>query len=235
MIVSHTKKFIYIKAAKVAGSSIESMLWESCGPEDVRTHMDLRGYDETFAGQNLADKKLRPHSEPAAIQRAFGEEIWAAYHKVTCIRNPWDTLVSLFWMRMGKDAAVRCRFEKWRGDGCPTPFQDFTDWVKADKGERPLYDNARFHFWSDGTLTADTYLRFEHLERDYLNLCHELDLNITKMRYFKQHFRQDGGTHYSYYYDTESIEMTSKNCHLEQRHFDYQFQGQPDSPVVLQG
>lgn len=237
MIISHSNRFIYIKAAKVAGSSIESMLWESCGPDDVRAHMDLNGFDERFEGQNLPAPGLGPHAEPGEIREAAGEEAWRGYHKIVCIkivciRNPWDTLVSLFWMRMGKKPSVHCRFEAWREQGCRTPFEDFVQWVKASRGKPFLYSNGRFHFWQDGTLVADTYLRFEHLQDDYIQLCRRRHLRPAAMRRFKARFRNDDGTHYSYYYDRESADMTAEHCPLEMRYFGYGFEPRADCAAV---
>ena len=234
MIVSHSKKFIYIKAKKVAGSSIESMLWESCGPNDVRAHMDLQGFDEKFEGQNLKNNELGPHAEPATIRDEFGRDVWADYHKIVCIRNPWDTLVSLFWMRAGKKDDVKARFESWREAGCQTPFVDFLEWAKTPEGKPSRYTNGRFYFWPDNSLTADTYLRFESLDDDYSKLCSTLDLSPATMRHFKAQFRNDEGTHYSYYFDRECVALMAAQCAFEQKHFNYKFDARPDCAVAFE-
>ena len=224
MIISHTRKFIYIKAAKVAGSSLESMLWESCGSQDIRAHMDLKGFDERFEGQNLKNMRLGPHSEPTHIKQEVGQKVWNYYHKIVCIRNPWDTVVSLFWMRKGENKDVQLRFQEWLKDGCKRGFTDFIDWINVTIQNLPLYNNTRFYYWDDGSRTADSYLRFEHLKEDYIKLCHKLSIKPASMRHFKSRFRQDSGIHYSFYYDQNSVELVSSQCQLEQSEFGYNFE-----------
>jgi hypothetical protein len=40
MIVSHSRKFIFIKTRKVAGTSLEMVLTRYCGPDDIVTELD---------------------------------------------------------------------------------------------------------------------------------------------------------------------------------------------------
>ena len=41
MIVSHSRKFIFLKTRKTAGTSLEIALSKYCGPEDVLAPIDF--------------------------------------------------------------------------------------------------------------------------------------------------------------------------------------------------
>ena len=122
MIVSHKYRFIFLKTAKTAGTSIEIALSKHLGEQDIITPVSAP--DEAirrslgFRGPQNYRIPLRQHT-PLELARAIGfgrrkkfynhmpahevrgllgEAIWNDYYKFCFERNPFDRVISLyFW------------------------------------------------------------------------------------------------------------------------------------------
>jgi len=114
MIISHKHKFIFVKTAKVAGTSIELALREILGDDDIAT--PIVSYDEEFAKRNgypppqnynykymdiiksnNAKGVMHEHSWAYEIKGWFGEEIWNNYYTFTVERDPVQKSISNYF------------------------------------------------------------------------------------------------------------------------------------------
>lgn len=121
MIISHAHKFIFIKTAKTAGTSIEVFLSPHCGPEDILTPIfpavethQARNYEGMVSAfhQVRQQKGLAPalrhpftkrkkftHHMPAwIIQTRVPSAVWNSYFKFCVERNPWEKVLSHYHM-----------------------------------------------------------------------------------------------------------------------------------------
>lgn len=217
MIISHSKKFIYFKSIKTAGSSIESNLWESCDPTyDIRTKMVESPVNYNIKGKY---KHLVNHSSPAEIKLITGDNIWNSYIKIVCIRNPWDMMVSWFHNRIAsgieKDINAMNFIKQWDQI---QPNKFFIKWAK----EHP-YPNQLYYFLNN-QLAADIYIKFETLEKDFHQVCNDLNLIYNKLNRFKTNFRQTKIPYYKYY-NTDIITKISKEANKEIKYFKYKYGG----------
>ena len=104
-IISHSRKFIFLKAPKTAGTTIEHYLSLYCDPEQGDLVSDPHP-DSAFGSTNrsISGASLYVHMPIKRLrndlnQRYPGQGIWENYYKFAVIRNPWDWLLSLFWWK----------------------------------------------------------------------------------------------------------------------------------------
>lgn len=104
MILSHARKFVFIKTFKTAGSSLEIVLAEHCGPHDILTPLDpdeenmrwqrfgagARNYKKKFREMSKREiaktifglgrpEKFFEHSSACQVKNIVGEKIWSEY------------------------------------------------------------------------------------------------------------------------------------------------------------
>jgi hypothetical protein len=174
MIISHKHRFIFIKTAKTAGTSIEIFLSPHCGEDDVFTpihpHVDphrprnftglWNPLPEWFANRferfrhTLRDllqrRKFINHLPARLAKYRMPREIWDGYFKFCVERNPWDKTLSHFHMlrkMMAENEKIDLDFDTYlaRGRFC-TNIEKYTD----------------IH----GNLMVDRVLRFENLNEE---------------------------------------------------------------------
>ncbi len=109
MLISHRKHFIFTKTGKTAGTSVESYFEQYCMP-DGEWQESHHGRDQYvseagiigFRGGHIAQRKANPiwynHMPARAIRNKIGQDIWERYFKFTVVRNPFDKLISGFFM-----------------------------------------------------------------------------------------------------------------------------------------
>ena len=181
MIISHKHKFIFIKTAKTAGTSIEIALSEFCGekdiitlisPEDekVRKNLGFKGpqnYNIPFNKLSKREKfnflltRKRPnfynHISASLVQKFIPPDVWNSYYKFAFERNPWDKVVSWYF---------------WRYKSEPRPnLSDFVHSSEANiiKGFELYTKNAE--------IILDDIFLYENLENSMIEISEKLKLN----------------------------------------------------------
>lgn len=121
MILSHKYKFIFLKTAKAAGTSIEIALSKHLGDNDIitpisppdeiiRRQLGYRGPQNFYvplrccsmrdiAGTLLTfrRKKFYNHMSCQEVRSLVGDGVWNTYYKFCIERNPFDRVVSLYY------------------------------------------------------------------------------------------------------------------------------------------
>jgi hypothetical protein len=229
MIVSFSKRFVFLRPPKCGGTSIKDALWQHCDPT-----VDVLTPDEDHAGVNdkAGDRSLVcPHIgiDNLIASGILGRESLRDFHVVSIVRNPWDREVSAFWW-------LHETRERYRGLSIDEvrakifgPFPDgvahghFVDFVNNYCwGYGPRYAAAEHLFYQDGGVCFDTVLCFERLQDDYDVLCEQLGLRQTGLPQLKAGSRLLPD-HYSYYYTEEARGLVGQ-CHRQTiEHFGYEF------------
>jgi Sulfotransferase family len=173
MILSHSRRFIFIRPRKVAGSSIELFLSQFCSEEDILTPLSseeeklrkgpgpcnyriagygrgrvLRIVGELIGKSAIGHGGFYHHISAKEIRRLVGENVWSNCFKFTVERNPWDRQVSLYYWH----------YRNWK-------HKPSFDLFIRSPFHRKISSN--FDTYSiDGQIAADFVCRYETLEDD---------------------------------------------------------------------
>jgi hypothetical protein len=248
MIISHRHKFVYLKARKVAGTSVEVALSQHCGDSDIVTPVgafnpkwDEDEYDHPGRNRLGYDR----HSTMIPLRRRLGRELWDAYFKFAVVRNPWDLVVSQYhWATRGdvwghyQGAVGRSLRRFWRR---PLAVRKNLVVLRACLAQRFLKiedvtleffvtymlryypPNDRFYFDRSGSVGLDFVIRYENLQDDYESVCARIGIPPSQLPLLKTKSRSER-RHYSTYYDDRTRELVAKAYHRHVDHFGYCFE-----------
>jgi hypothetical protein len=162
LISLSNESLVFLKARKVAGTSLEIALSRYAGAHDILTPISS-GDEEIREGlgfkgaQNYLDesgnKIFRPHMTAAEAKNKLGSVLWAECKKVSIVRNPFDVYVSLFFYQNGASADI----------------EKLSDWYLKGKGMAYLSVNHKQYFIK-GDLIIDHFVRYEYIKEDILEL-----------------------------------------------------------------
>lgn len=220
MILSHRHKFIFIRTAKTASSSLELALETLCGPDDIcpplskhfeQAPPEERGYrprnhrglfwphwrnDAPLAQlkRDLRDLRLGRrywnHMSAWEVRERAGAEVFNRYFKFCFERNPWDRTVSAFF------------WQKARIRNCPQDFETYVrHWQVRDNYE--LYSVA-------GKVVVDFVGRFENLEADLAKALARVGVSeVPALPRAKSEWRPQDRDYRSYY-TTETRDIVAR-------------------------
>lgn len=189
MLVSHRKKFIFMKTVKTAGTSVESYFEKWCMPDGTWEQFHFRDQQISSAGiigarsTNLADTIWYNHMSCYNMRRLLGPEIWERYLKFTVVRNPYDKLISGFYMFQKDnclDGDVVDKFRAWL-DALGKLFLENKSLVEASDVphylkpmELALIDRDKYVLENEECI--DCYIRYENLIPDMKIVCDKLNV-----------------------------------------------------------
>ena len=197
MIISHKTKAIFVHIQRTAGTSIE---------------LALRREDPSIAGDS---HNGRIHLTAREMRAIVGPETWNAYYRFAFVRNPWDRLVSWYFMCLQGPAPNE--FQRYVIDNAPT-FTDFITRTTTGLGERTTRNQVDFVADPDGNLMVDFVGRYETLADDYAIVKNRLALAYDLPR-------ANGSAHSGYrdYYTDETRDIVASRFARDIRHFGYRF------------
>lgn len=180
MIILHDPKIIFLKARKVAGTSLEIALSKYAddrsiitpvGEDDelLRKQLGFRGPQKhmysikerlKFPKKEIVPalikrsrrRKFTQHMSAKDVRARVGESVWSSYTKISVIRDPLDYFISYYcWQHH------RVPRQEW---------PDFCDWCRTNID---IYALNNEQYFIDGEIVIDHFLRFERLSQDLLD------------------------------------------------------------------
>lgn len=122
MIMSFSRKFLFVKTRKTAGTSLEVFLSGFCGGEDVVT--PIRPVEKGRCPRN-ADGYYN-HMSAREISDRIGLQAYRSLLSFCVERNPWEKTVSHFYMVKAR-ARQDLDFGRYLDDGeFPTDFDKYS-------------------------------------------------------------------------------------------------------------
>lgn len=199
MIISHKYRFIFIKTAKTAGTSLEVYLSGVCGDEDIVTPVD-----PPEPGHRARNSEgFYNHIGAAEIRAKIGEDIWSRYYKFCFERNPWDKVVSLYF------------YSKTRFGPPDLSFKDF-----LARGQLPV-DFDKYSL--GGRVAVDFIGHYERLAEDFGKVCQCLGIPAPEaLPKAKSQYRGEQPP-YTAFYDEEARQIVADAFAREIDQFGYRF------------
>jgi len=200
-MISFQKQFLFVHIPKTAGNSIQSILRDYSEDEVVALRGEQDGI-ERFGLRN-PNYKVRKHSTLAEYRAALGEVQFRRLYKFTCVRNPWDRMVSYYFRPSRRTGAWdRKEFRK-----LVLKTLSVADYLRLDEGENDPFANV------------DRIMRFETLADDFRSVCAALGIPTAPLPQYNRSSRQ----HYSKYYDDGLRALVRERFAPEIERFGYTF------------
>ncbi|HEX5316827.1 MAG TPA: sulfotransferase family 2 domain-containing protein, partial [Candidatus Kapabacteria bacterium] len=150
--------------------------------------------------------KIKKHSTLAEYRAALGESEFGKLYKFTCVRNPWDRMISLYFTPTQNTIVWdRKRFRKIIVKALPV-----SDYLQLNECENESFENV------------DYIMRFENLEDDFRAVCAAIGISPAVLPKYNRSNRE----HYSTYYDDELRELVRERFAAEIERFGYTFEQQ---------
>jgi hypothetical protein len=200
-MISFQKRFLFVHIPKTAGNSIQSILRDYSEDEIVALRAEQDGI-ERFGLRNPT-YKIKKHSTLAEYRAALGEARFRDLYKFTCVRNPWDRMVSYYFGTTLVQAWDRKEFKQ-----LILKAVSVTDYLRLDKGESDPFGNV------------DYVMRFENLADGFRTVSMKLGIPDAPLPRYNRSNRE----HYSKYYDTDLRELIRKRFAPEIDRFGYAFE-----------
>lgn len=210
MLLSESKRFLFVHVQKTAGTSITELLapyalappsarWDKL-VSDLGMRRDWRRFH------------FRRHAPLARAERVLPPELYGSLFKFAFVRNPWDRLVSWrAYILEDEDHHRHARVRRMR---------DFTAFVHDEAGKRR---HSQWWMLQDaaGRLGVDFVGRFESLERDLTAVCARLAIEQCQLR------RTKASQHapYQTFYTPALADFVARHWAREIEAFGYTFDG----------
>ena len=208
MIISHSKKFIFIRSRKTAGSSIGLSLLRYLSSGDI-----VRGYIESGFKYGIKPPDwnksllyLRPkdfksnvprvkaynrfvkirtaynvsstHMSAKQIKELVGCDVWEKYFTFTIERNPFERMISFYFWRI-KDLKAPPSFNEF----IDSLFLKNEEWLKINNLNG--YSNLPF-YTIDGRTCVDYIAKYENLSTDIKYIFERIGLSFDEWLPFEK-------------------------------------------------
>lgn len=195
-MIDTTRKFIFIHIPKTAGCSVYEAL--NIQDSSQRRHVPLYMYRNLF----IYKKRYKQYKE---------------YFKFAFVRNPWDRFISCYFYLKnggrGSDANIKDSL-------LVNQYNSFKDFVLNFKNIKNQFTG--FHFlsqvqWINSSINFIG--RYERLECDFKYVCDMLQLTYYKL----PHTNITHHSHYTDYYDSETIKIIAEEYAKDIEILNYKF------------
>lgn len=211
MLVSQSKKFLFVHIQKTAGRSFEAVLKENIG--------DLKSLPGT-------------HDHALWVRDQFGDS-WEEYYKVAFVRNPWDRLVS--WYAMFQRKGNTTWYKRMTGLGKynkirqyvldhTSSFEEFiyncNDIIEDTDGKKSFwYNQLDYVCDSEGRVMVDFIGKFENLVEDTAVVFKHLGIDGVSLPHKNSSEHRD----YRTYYDDKMRDIVYERYARDIEYFGYEF------------
>lgn len=184
MIVSHSRKFIFVSNPKTGSTSIDFAL--------------AKFNDEPLLNEIVEDGLYTQRHMPAQIlKETISDRVWKEYFKFSFVRNPWDWFISQHFYNLNKNGVtcdLNAKLEKQQ------VFETF-DFMKSYRGKKNAESAYQYSFLCDdeNKVLFDYIGHFEKLNDDFQAIQSIIKTDVTL-----PHLNASRHRHYQYYFNDET-------------------------------
>ncbi|MFN8166083.1 MAG: sulfotransferase family 2 domain-containing protein [Bacteroidia bacterium] len=208
MLLSFSKKFIFIHIDKSAGTSVKAALSKYCWyPHETMYSSFLKKI-----GVRQYSEEFYDHIRAYELKHYLDEETFNNFFKFAFVRNPWDWMLSSYTYYLKNPKMHPHVYFK---DQIKT-FKDFILW---QTGNPYIYHTqSEYLFDHEGKQLVDYIGRFESVEEDFKHIIAKLGINEVLPH--KNISKEKG---YAEQYTDETRELVHKYYQRDIEHFGYNF------------
>jgi len=204
MIISDTKKFIFIHIPKTGGMSI-------------RDKMEPHATVNVWKGRAIpgvpaqTNKGMSKHAKARVVKANTN---WGAYFTFAFVRNPWSWLVS------GYHYAKKDKRD-WRyKEANRMPFNDYLRWTLESPDRRhTTLRLGQFDFLAEnGKIIVDYVGKLETITKNFSHVCKKIGVQ-AKLNHLNRTAHKD----YRKYYDTDTRKLVTVHFRRDIQKFGYAF------------
>lgn len=208
MLISDSRRFVFVHVSKAAGSSIVRLLGDHALPRPAPgLNSLLRLLD---LPRDYHRFRFSQHGSLQDVERHMPPDVFDVYFKFAFVRNPFDRLVSEYNALLHKPYNRRHERVKRMG---------FSGYLRHE-APRIVVPQVELVTRRDGRVGLDFVGRFEHFDRDLAQVCSRLGLPLPAAIPHTNRFRHDD--YRSFYTDTD-IEVATRHYGADLEMFGYAF------------
>ncbi|MGK7940424.1 MAG: sulfotransferase family 2 domain-containing protein [Crocosphaera sp.] len=223
MIISNTKKFIFIHIPKTAGTSIHRSLDEYNDLKHSRLfkalerRTGLKIYATTYLGKlrKINDLKGGSHGMLKHVQQLIPQEMYIEYFKFAVVRNPWSYRVSMFnFIKNTQTHPLHNVIQN-------LSFQEFIEWLVDDNGATgKIKGQTEFIINQNGKFELNYLARLETINQDFPVIFQKIGIT-AKLSKKNVSTKKD----YRTYYNDKTASLIADFSKEDIENFGYNFDG----------
>ena len=205
MLISETRKFIFIHIYKTAGISVMTSLlpYTSRYPFLPVVRHKLSYYFKSL-------QKYPLHTTAHDLIADIGEEAYSSFFSFSFVRNPWDWQVSLYNYMLSREDHFQHEFVNSFAN-----FDEYVEW----RCKNEVRFQKDFIYSDNDDLLVSFVGKFENLEKDFRKICEEIGVFPTLPR-----LNISNAEPYQSYYSKKSIGLIKETFRPDIETFDYEFE-----------
>lgn len=196
MLISHTKKFIFIHNYKVAGTSIRTGLRNYNSKSPIKSSLGTKLGMLTGKYPKIFSSQFDGHIRAKELKAKLPDEVFESYFKFGFVRNPWDWQVSLYEFMLKDTDHYQHEFIKNLGS-----FEKYLSW----RIEKELRFQKDF-FYDGDQLLVDYVGKLETLNEDMKVIAEKLNIEIEVPHLKKSRDNKK----FLHYYTPESVALVAE-------------------------
>lgn len=208
MLLSYSKKFIFIHIDKTAGTSVKSALSNYClYPNETMYSSILKKI-----GYRQYSDEFYDHIRSIELMRYLDKDIFENFYKFAFVRNPWDWMLSSYTYYQHKPEMHPHVYFKDQ----ITTFRDFINWQTSNP--YIYHTQSEYLFDQKGNKLVNFIGQFENLVDDFKLITDHLNINVQL-----EHKNQSKEKGYKDAYTSETKDLVYKYYKRDINLFDYEF------------